>query len=143
MKRSIVSPKGGGGEKKQRFAEKWPASPELISNGQAVRVLREPLMTAMPHAFIGEGKRALSNMVFLERSRSARAICTSAVSASAGETLWRKPSDDFDGAERRTAPGWETIVCNLKEKTPAGIICGELLRGKRLKYIRPHRRFRL
>lgn len=45
-------------------------------------------MTAMPHAFIGEGKRALSNMVLrgdrsLTHSRAAKAICTSAVATPA------------------------------------------------------------
>lgn len=64
-------------------------------------------MTAMAHAFIGEGKRALSNMVFFVRSPLARSLARSLTRsltlcqsnlhigcrrASAGEMVWLSKS---------------------------------------------------
>lgn len=42
------------GRKKKHPVEKWTAFPKLISNGQAVIVLRFQLMIAILHAFIHE-----------------------------------------------------------------------------------------
>lgn len=82
-------------------------------------------MTAMPHAFIGGGKRALSNMVLRADRSLARSLALALPEQSAHRRpprqRWReglaRPADDSDSREEER--GWEGN-CKMKFKEKLG-----------------------